>query len=117
MKFIFASVLTVMAMSLNVHAESFSTQSFDDSDATVMGVPKYDSPIGECDSITDEEQLRECKSWRTCIARDAQRNRFVFTGSYGKPNKYIVARAIEKCEAGSPSPGTCHVTVCRFGRR
>lgn len=111
------SILTICALALSLsqvaRAERIEVQLFDD-----MSAPeKYDSPIGECDGITDEERLRECQSWRTCIARDVDRNRFKFTGSYGKPNKYIVARAVAACQAGSPKPSTCHVTVCRFGRQ
>ena len=60
--------------------------------------------------------MRLSRHWRTCIARDAQRNRWVYTGSYGKPNRTIVAGAIARCEAASPQPDTCKVTVCRFGR-
>jgi hypothetical protein len=116
MKFAIASLLMVLSLSATVYAEDNSAPAFDDQALTVMGTPKYDSPIGECDSIYDEDDLRECRNWRTCIARDAQRNRFVFTGSYGKPNKYIVGKAVEKCQAHSPNPSTCKVTVCRFGR-
>lgn len=113
MKLILAACAFALSLSQLANAERVDMQIYDDA----FSPSKYDSPIGECDGISDEDDLRECKSWRTCIARDVDRNRFKFTGSYGKPNKYIVARAVAACQAGSPKPSTCHVTVCRFGRQ
>ena len=100
-------------LALNAQAETFELHTFE---AGVAPFAKYDSPIGECDSLHDEDELWECNNWITCIARDEHRNAFKYTGSYGKPTKVNSAKALAKCRAGSPSPNSCRVTVCRKGR-
>lgn len=113
MKIVFALLVLSFGFSSAAFAGDMDDRFFGSS-----GTPTFDSPVGECDNLSEtSDEYSDCRKMRTCVARDEDRNRFLFTASYGYPNKTIANGALAKCEANTSKPGTCYVTVCRFGTK